>query len=263
MNLDTVICVLVGIFGVHTFCQRSKRVGQFGIFLLFLTFFRSQLTFTGDVVQRFVDIYIARSLVQQCAAGIQLRFHDRQHVINSREFDNGFAELFAFLCVSQSFVVGGLAQTDRLCGDTQTGTIHQRHYIFDQTQFAVPAKFGFRIFVNQLASRRTVDTQLVFNTADIYATLTLVIDEHRQATSVFRPFFRTGQNQMKVGVSVGDETFHAVQQPAIFFFVESCFQHHGLQIGAGIRLCQVHRHRFSGADTRNETAVLVFVSEFI
>ena len=64
MNLDTVVCVLVGIFGVHTFCQRGERVGQFGIFFLFLTFFRSQLAFTGDVVQCFVDIYITGSLIQ-------------------------------------------------------------------------------------------------------------------------------------------------------------------------------------------------------
>ena len=108
-----------------------------------------------------------------------------------------------------------------------------------------------------------MNTQLVFDSADIYATLAFVIDEHRQSTPVFRPFFRTGQDQMKVGVSVCDETFHTVQTPAIFFFVESRFQHHGLQVGTGIRLCQVHRHRFTGADTRNETAVLVFVSKFI
>ena len=59
VNLDAVVSVLVGIFGVHTFGQRSERIGQFGIFLLFLTFFRGQFAFAGDIVQCLVDVYVA------------------------------------------------------------------------------------------------------------------------------------------------------------------------------------------------------------
>ena len=59
VNLDTVVSILVGVFGVHTFCQRCEGIGQFGIFLLFLTFFRSQFAFAGDVVQCLVDVYVA------------------------------------------------------------------------------------------------------------------------------------------------------------------------------------------------------------
>ena len=35
------------------------------------------------------------------------------------------------------------------------------------------------------------------------------------------------------------------------------FQHYALQVGTGIRFCQVHRHGLSGADTRYKTAVPV------
>ena len=158
MYLYTVVSILVGIFGVHTFGKRSEAVGQFGVFLLFLTFFRSQFTFAGDVIQCFVDVYVACCLIQQCTSCIQLALHDGKHIINSREFDNCLSELFAVFGISQSFVVSSLAQSYRLCGNTQTGTVHQRHYIFNQAKLTVTAKFSFCILVYQFASRRTVDT---------------------------------------------------------------------------------------------------------
>ena len=108
MNLDAVVSILIGIFRVHTFCQRSEGVGKFGILLLFLAFFRSQFAFASNVVQRFVDVNVAGSLVQLGASCIQLSFHNSQHVIYSREFDDGLAELLAVFGIGQTFVVGSL-----------------------------------------------------------------------------------------------------------------------------------------------------------
>ena len=73
-----------------------------------------------------------------------------------------------------------------------------------------------------------MDTQLVFNAANVYTTLLLVVDEHRQTTSVFGSFFRTGQYQVKVCITIGDKSFYTIQAPAVFFFVEGSFQHDGL-----------------------------------
>ena len=133
MYLDTVVCILVGIFRIHTFCQRSKAVGQFCITFLFLTFFRSQLAFTGNVIQGFVDVHVTRSLIQQRTACIQFCLDGSQHVIHSREFDNCLAELLTVFCVRQSLIISSLAQTYRLSGNTQAGTVHQRHDVFNQT----------------------------------------------------------------------------------------------------------------------------------
>ena len=158
MNLDTVVSILISVFRVHTFGKRSEAVCQFGVFLLFQTFFRSQFAFAGDVIQCFVDVYVAGCLIKQCTSGIQFSFHNGQHVVYGRELDNCFSELLAVFGIRQSFVVSSLAQSYRLCGDTQTGTVHQGHYVFDQTEFAVTAKFGFCILINQFAGRRTVNT---------------------------------------------------------------------------------------------------------
>ena len=151
MNLDTVVGVLVGIFGVHTLGQRCEGVGHLGEAFLLLTFFGRQLAFAGDVVQCLVDVDVARSLVEQRAAGVELGLHRSQHVVNGGELDDGLAELLAVFGIGQTFVVGCLAEADRLGGDTQTGTVHQCHHIFDQTQLAVTAKFGLGVLVNQFA----------------------------------------------------------------------------------------------------------------
>ena len=103
----------------------------------------------------------------------------------------------------------------------------------------------------------------MFDTAYINTALTFVIDEHRQTTTISGSFFRTGKYQMDICVAVGDETFHTVQQPASVFFAVSCFQHHCLKVGTGIRFGEVHRHRFALAYARDETAVLVGITEFI
>ena len=85
-----------------------------------------------------------------------------------------------------------------------------------------------------------MNTKLVFDTAYVHSTVPLVIDEHRETAAVTGPFFGTCQYQVQVGVTVGDETLHAIQSPAVFRLVESGFEHHALEVGAGIRLREVH-----------------------
>ena len=108
-----------------------------------------------------------------------------------------------------------------------------------------------------------MDTELVLDAADIHAPVAFVVDEHREATTVARPFFRAGEDEMQVRVAVGDETLHTVQAPAVVRLVVGSFQHDALEVGTGIRLGQVHRHRFAGADTRDEAAVLILVAKFV
>ena len=68
---------------------------------------------------------------------------------------------------------------------------------------------------------------------------------------------------MQVCITVGDETFYTVQSPTVLRLIECSLEHYALQVGAGIRLGQVHGHGLACADTRDETAVLVLVSEFV
>ena len=69
--------------------------------------------------------------------------------------------------------------------------------------------------------------------------------------------------KIQVSVTVGDETLHTVQAPAVVCLIVSSLQHHTLQVGTCIRFCQVHRHGFTGTDTRDESAVLVLITELI
>ena len=138
MNLYGVISVLVGVFRVHTLCQRRKGIGQTHVFLLFGTFFGCKFTFACDVVECLVDVYIACRLVENATSCIQLSLHTREHIVHSGEVDDVRFKLSTFASVVQSFGIGGLRHANALCGDTQTGTVHQCHHVLDeaQTRFA-------------------------------------------------------------------------------------------------------------------------------
>ena len=87
---------------------------------------------------------------------------------------------------------------DTLSCNTQTGTVHQSHHGLNQTETGVTAKLCLGILVNQLAGRRTVNTQLVLDVTNGYATITLVVDKHRKTTTILGAFFRTSQNQVDI-----------------------------------------------------------------
>ena len=44
--------------------------------------------------------------------------------------------------VCQSFVVGHLADTDRLSGDAEACAVHEGHHVLDETELAATAEFS-------------------------------------------------------------------------------------------------------------------------
>ena len=194
MNLERIISILIAILRIHPLCQGSQGVGQFIVGLHFGTFLGSQFPLARNIFECLVNVHGTGTMVEQCAAGIELRLDRSQHIVNGGHFNDCFTELFTVTSVRQPFVVGGLGQTHRLRSDTQTRPVHQRHYILDQAHASASAKFSLRVFVHQFAGRTSVNTQFVFDTTDVHATIPLVIDKHRQSTSISSAFFRTGQH---------------------------------------------------------------------
>ncbi|MCL4102882.1 hypothetical protein MMG03_002492 [Fibrobacter succinogenes] len=263
MNLDAVVAVDVGVFGIHALGERSAGRCQLVVQLQFSLFFIGELAGAFDIFKRLVDVDIASCLVKEGAASVQASLHVGKHFVDAGEVDDSLVELLTVLGVGESFVVGSLADTHCLCSDTETGSVHEGHHVLDETELATAAEFCLSVLVNQFAGRRTVDTHLVFNTTNIDATVALVVDEHRKTAAILGAFFRAGKNQVNVGVTVGDEALHAVQVPALVCFAVGCLQHHALQVGTGIGFGQVHGHGFAGADAGHETGTLIFVAEFV
>ena len=137
-----------------------------------------EFALAGNVVESLVYVYIARALVEQGTAGVELGLHERQHVVNGREVDNGLAKLLAVAGVCQTFVVGSLRYAHALCRNAQAGTVHQCHHILDEAQLAVAAEFGLGIFVHQLAGGAAMNAELVFDAAHVHTAFVLVVNEH-------------------------------------------------------------------------------------
>ena len=172
-------------------------------------------------------------------------------------------ELLTLVGVFQSLVVSFLSQTDGLGSDTETSAIHQGHDILDKAQTGLTAKFSLGVLIGQLAGRGTMDTKLMLDVAHVDATLTLVVAEHRQAAAVLGAFLGTSQHEVDVGVTIGDETLHAIEQIAAILFTIGSLQHDALQVGTGIGLGKVHRHGLAGANARDVFHALFLVAEFI
>ena len=201
-------------------------------------------------------------MVEQRAAGIELGFHARQHVIDSGERDDCLAELHTFLGVGKRLVVSLLLHPHALGSDAQAGTVHQRHHIFNKSKPRVAAQLGPGVLVNQLTGGRAVNTQLVLDVAHVHAAVTLVVDEHRQSSSVGGALFAAGKHQVDVAVAVGDKAFHAVEPPGAVGILGG-LEHDALEVAAGIGLGEVHRHALAGANTGNEPLALVVVPKLV
>ena len=65
-----------------------------------------------------------------------------------------------------------------------------------------------------------MDSQFILDTAYVYAPFPFVVDKHGQTTSILGTFLGTGQYEVKIRVAIRDESFYAVQPPAILFLVE-------------------------------------------
>ena len=87
-----------------------------------------------------------------------------------------------------------------------------------------------------------MDTQFILNVAHIHPAIAFVVDEHGQSSAVFRTLFRPCQHQVDVRVAVGDEAFHAIQSPTVFFFIISSLEHHALKVRASVGFSKIHRH---------------------
>ena len=263
VNLYGVVGVLVGVLGVHALGNGREGVGQAGVFLLLLALLGRQLALAGNVVEGLVYVNVACCLVQYRASGVELCLHARQHVVDCGEVNDGCVELAALLCVCQPFVVGSLRHTHRLRGDAQARAVHERHDVLYEAHAGASAQFGLGVLVGQLARGRPVDAQLVLNVAHVYAALPLVIDEHGQAAAVARTLFRACQHEVYVGVAVGYEPLHAVEQPAALLLGVCGLEHHALQVASGVGFCEVHRHGLAGTDARDVFHPLLLAAEFV
>ena len=103
-----------------------------------------------------------------------------------------------------------------------------------------------------------MNTQFMLDVTNINTTLALVVDEHRQATSVLGAFLTACQHEVDVRVTVGDETLHTVQAPAVLLGVIGSLQHHALQVRTGIGLRLVHRHALTSANAWDVLLALLF-----
>ena len=68
---------------------------------------------------------------------------------------------------------------------------------------------------------------------------------------------------MNVAITVGDETLHTIQAPAVLLLVEGSLQHHALQVRTGIGLSQVHTHTLTSANAWDILLALLLATELI
>ena len=159
--------------------------------------------------------------------------------------------------VFQALAVSGLAETHRLCADAQAGGVHQGHHIFDKAHLPVADQLRRGVREDQLARRRSLDAELVLDAAHLHAAVALVIDQHREAAGVGRTLFGTRQHERNLAVAVGDETFHAVQQPRLLLLRPGGLEHHRTEVRTGVRLREVH-----GARRTRRNPGQIFLLEF-
>ena len=153
MYLDGVVCVLVGILRVHTLSKRGECVGKARVLLQFCALLRCELALARDVLKSLVDVYVACCLIEDRTTGVELSLDACNHVVNSRELNDGCVELLALASILQSLVVSSLANAYRLCGDAETCAVHESHYVLDKSEACRTAEFCLRVLVNKLAGR--------------------------------------------------------------------------------------------------------------
>ena len=76
------------------------------------------------------------------------------------------------------------------------------------------------------------------------------------------PFFATGEHQVDIAVTVGDEAFYTIENPCAVFFLGS-FEHYALKVRTCIGLGEVHRHGLAFANAGDIFGSLLLVAELI
>ena len=116
---------------------------------------------------------------------------------------------------------------------------------------------------DQLARRRSLDAELILDAAHLHAAVALVVDQHREAAGVGRTLFGTRQHERNLAVAVGDEAFHAVQQPRLPLLRPGGLEHHGSEVRTGVRLREVHGARRARRDPRQVFLLDLLRSELV
>ena len=134
MNLDTVVAVLVCVFGVHALGERRASGSELLVKLEFLLFVVGELAGAFDVFEALVDIDVTSCLVQEGAACVEASLDVRDHFVDGGEVHDSLAELLAVLGIGESFVVCHLADAHGLCGNAQAGAVHEGHHVLDEAE---------------------------------------------------------------------------------------------------------------------------------
>ena len=83
-------------------------------------------------------------------------------------------------------------------------------------------------------------TEFVLDVTHINATIALIVYEHRQATSVSCAFFRSGEDEVDIRITIGNESLHTIQSPAVLLLIEGSLEHNALEVGTSIWFGEVH-----------------------
>ncbi len=142
VNLDAVVGVQVGVFGVHTLGERSAGAGELVVKLHLGLFFVGQLAFAFDVFEALVHVHVAGCLVQECAASVKASLDVGNHLVHGREVHDFGVELLTVLGVGEGFVVSHLADAHGLCGNAETCTVHECHHVLDEAELAAATEFS-------------------------------------------------------------------------------------------------------------------------
>ena len=240
VDLDAVIGYLVRDFRGAGLGHRGQDCCELRVgFLLVLDLLRGIRIMLGKVSVGVAEVDDAGGLVKERTCADDLHFHPGEHVVDRRELVYALLELLALRRVFAGVVIGGLGDAERLCTDRYTRAIHERHDIAGQSAAALSAEFGRDIVVLEFAGGYAMNAELVLNAADdeLWAGLA---NEHGEAAAIACAFLGTRQHQVNLGAAVCNEALHSVEIPLPGLRILGGFQAHGLEVGAGIGLGQVH-----------------------
>ena len=161
------------------------------------------------------EVDVACRLVHQAAGAVGAGAHLVEEVLYGYELVDGVSELFAAGGIGFGFAAGGLAESDGLCADSQSGAVHERHDVFDESEAAFADDLGGCVGELQLGGRRALDAHFVLDASHGHSAVGFVEDEVGQAASVVGALFAACQHEVQVGIAVGDEALHAVESPAV------------------------------------------------
>ena len=205
-------------------------------------------------------IHHARRLVEQGTSGLNGDLHLDQQVADGRQTLDGHAELLTAGRIVAGDPIGCLGDAGRLGGDTDTGSVHQRRDVGSQAAFALADQLARRIVEEDLARRRAVNAELVFQPADVHGRARFA-DEQAQAETAAAIGLAAGQHEQDFAAAVGDEPLDAVQEPVALVVLEG-FEFDGLQVRAGVRLGQDHGAGHLAVGKRRQVFLLdLFVGE--